>query len=383
MQKRFGLTLFAGLAIIVAACGPGAASSAPSAPASVAPSVAPSEAAPSEEAPSVEPSAATVTCDAPIKIGLVTDVGRVNDKGFNQSAYEGMLAAAEAAPTCFETDYIETTSQSDYATNIAEFTDSGSNVVIGVGFLLGDALGDAAKANSDIKFISVDGVPGAGHDESWMTNGESLFFAEDQAGYMAGVLAASLSKSNHVGVVGGLVVVPPVERFVEGYIDGAKSVKSDIKVDFVYTTSFTDPPQGKSAAQQMIDSGADVIFGAGGLTGNGALEAACQATGVLAIGVDTDQYETLPSVQKCIVSSATKNIVEAVKNSLLRIAQDQFTPGFHTDNAATNGIGLAPYHDQDANVPAETKTLIETTFAGLADGSIVPKVTVDGKTPAQ
>jgi basic membrane protein A and related proteins len=382
MQKRFGLTLFAGLAIIVAACGPGAASSAPSAPASVAPSVAPSE-APSGEAPSTEPSAATITCDTPIKVGLVTDVGRVNDKGFNQSAYEGMLAAAEAAPTCFETEYIETTSQSDYATNIAQFTDSGSNAVIGVGFLLGDALGDAAKANSDIKFISVDGVPGAGHDESWMTNGESLFFAEDQAGYLAGVLAASITKTDHIGVVGGLVVVPPVERFVEGYIDGAKSVNPDIDVDFVYTTSFTDPPQGSSAAQQMIDGGADIIFGAGGLTGNGALEAACQADGVLAIGVDTDQFETLPSVQKCIVSSATKNIVEAVKNSLLRIAQDQFTPGFHTDNAATNGIGLAPFHDQEAAVPAEVKTLLDTTFAGLADGSIVPAVTIDGQTPAQ
>ena len=382
MHKRFGLTLFAGLAIIVAACGPGAGSAAPSVAPSVAASTAPSEAA--SEAPSVGPSAATVTCDTKIKVGLVTDVGRINDKGFNQSAYEGMQAALAAAPTCFETEYIETTSQSDYATNIAQFTDSDSNVVIGVGFLLGDALGDAAKANTDIKFISVDGVPGKGHDETWATqNGESLFFAEDQAGYMAGVLAASLSKSNHVGVVGGLVVVPPVERFVEGYIDGAKSVKSDVKVDFVYTTSFTDPPQGSSAAKQMIDSGADVIFGAGGLTGNGALEAACQATGVLAIGVDTDQFETLPSVQKCIVSSATKNIVEAVKQSLLRIAQDQFTPGFHTDNAATDGIGLAPYHDQDANVPAEVKTLIETTFAGLADGSIVPKVTVDGATPAQ
>jgi len=381
MQKRFGLTLFAGLAIIVAACGPGAASSAP-APASVAPSVAPSE-APSGEAPSTEPSAATITCETALKVGLVTDVGRVNDKGFNQSAYEGMLAAAEAAPTCFETEYIETTSQSDYATNIAQFTDSGSNAVIGVGFLLGDAMGDAAKANTDIKFISVDGVPGAGHDESWMTNGESLFFAEDQAGYLAGVLAASLTKTDHVGVVGGLVVVPPVERFVEGYIDGAKSVNPDIDVDFVYTTSFTDPPQGSSAAQQMIDGGADIIFGAGGLTGNGALEAACQADGVLAIGVDTDQYETLPSVQKCIVSSATKNIVEAVKNSLLRIAQDQFTPGFHTDNAATNGIGLAPFHDQEAAVPAEVQTLLDTTFAGLADGSIVPAVTIDGATPAQ
>ena len=375
MQKRFGLTLFAGLAIIVAACGPGAASTAPSVGPSVAPSIAPSE---------LEPSAATVTCDAKLKVGLVTDVGRINDKGFNQSAYEGMLAAAEAAPTCFDTEYIETTSQSDYAANIAQFTDAGSNIVIGVGFLLGDALGDAAKANTDIKFISVDGVPGKGHDETWTTtNGESLFFAEDQAGYLAGVLAASLTKSKHIGVVGGLVVVPPVERFVEGYIDGAKSVDAATKVDFVYTTSFTDPPQGSSAAKQMIDAGADVIFGAGGLTGNGALEAACQATDVLAIGVDTDQYLALPSVQKCIVSSATKNIVEAVKNSLLRIASDQFTPGFHTDNAATNGIGLAPYHDQDANVPAEVKTLIETDYAGLADGSIVPNVTVDGKTPAQ
>ena len=212
-----------------------------------------------------------------------------------------------------------------------------------------------------------------------MTNGESLFFAEDEAGYLAGVLAASLSKSGHIGVVGGLVVVPPVERFVEGYINGAKSVNADIQADFVYTTSFVDPPQGSNAAQQMIDSGADVIFGAGGLTGNGALEAACQADGVLAIGVDTDQFETLPSVQSCIVSSATKNIVEAVKNSLLRIAQDQFTPGFHTDNAATNGIGLAPFHDMDADVPADVKALLDETFAGLADGSIKTNVVIDGK----
>jgi basic membrane protein A len=377
MQKRYGLTLFAGLAIFVAACSGGGATASPSA-ASAAPSVEAS-AAPSVEASAAPSEATGITCDAPLSIGLVTDVGRVNDKGFNQSAYEGMEAAKAEAPSCFETEYIETTSQSDYAANIAQFTDSGSDVVIGVGFLLGDALGDAAKANSDIKFISVDGVPNPGHDESWMTNGESLFFAEDEAGYLAGVLAASKSTSGHIGVVGGLVVVPPVERFVEGYINGAKSVNPDIQVDFVYTTSFVDPPQGSNAAQQMIDSGADVIFGAGGLTGNGALEAACQADGVLAIGVDTDQYETLPSVQSCILSSATKNIVEAVKNSLLRIAQDQFTPGFHTDNAATNGIGLAPFHDMDSEVSADIKALLDETFAGLADGSIKTNVVIDGK----
>lgn len=385
MQKRFGLTLFAGLAILVAACSGGGASAEPSAaaPSDAGPSAsaaAPSDAAPSESAAAPSESAAgEVTCDEALSVGLVTDVGRVNDKGFNQSAYEGMLAAAEAAPTCFETDFIETTSQSDYAANIGQFTDSGSDVVIGVGFLLGDALGEASIAFPDTKFISVDGAPNPPNDTNWQTNGESLFFAEDQAGYMAGVLAASMSKADHIGVVGGLVVVPPVERFVEGYIDGAKSVKPDIQVDFVYTTSFTDPPQGSNAAQQMIDGGADVIFGAGGLTGNGALEAACQADGVYAIGVDTDQYETLPSVQSCILSSATKNIVEAVKQSLLRIAQDQFTPGFHTDDASTNGIGLAPFHDFEDEVPAEVKTLLEETFAGLADGSIVPSVTVDGQ----
>ncbi|HET7169461.1 MAG TPA: hypothetical protein VFI69_09670, partial [Candidatus Limnocylindrales bacterium] len=104
-----------------------------------------------------------------------------------------------------------------------------------------------------------------------------------------------------------------------------------------------------------------------------------QATGVYAIGVDTDQYETLPSVQKCILSSATKNIVGAVRDSLLRIAQDQFKAGFHTDNAATDGIGLAPFHDKEADVPADVVTLLETTKAGLADGSIVPKVTIDQK----
>lgn len=377
MHKRFSLTLFAGLAILVAACGGGGATASPSTAASVAPSTAPSTAA--SEAPSEAPSAtpAGLTCDTPVKVGLVTDVGRVNDKGFNQSAFEGMEAAKAEAPTCFETDFIETTSQSDYGANIASFTDSGTNVVIGVGFMLGDAIGEAAINNADVKFISVDGLPNPPNDTSWMTNGESLFFAEDQAGYMAGVLAASLSKSNHIGVVGGVVTVPPVERFVEGYIDGAKSVNADIKVDFVYTTSFIDPPQGKNAAQQMIDGGADVIFGAGGLTGNGALEAACQADGVYAIGVDTDQYETLPSVQKCILSSATKNVAGAVKDSLLRIASDGFTPGFHTDNAATNGIGLAPFHDKDADVSADVKTLLDKTFAGLADGSIVPKVTID------
>jgi len=373
--RSLGLTLFAGLAILVAACGPGGETTAPTdAPATQAPaSEAPASEAPMSEAPT------GITCDTPLQVGLVTDVGRVNDKGFNQAAFEGMEAAKAEAPTCFETQFIETTSQSDYARNIAEFSENDYDVVIGVGFLLGDALGDAAAEHPDAKFISVDGVPGEGHDSTWTTNGESLFFAEDEAGYLAGVLAASITETNTIGVVGGLLVVPPVERFVEGYINGAKATNPDIDVKFTYTSSFVEPEQGKAAAQQMIDAGADVIFAAGGLTGNGALLAACDAD-KLAIGVDLDQYETLPEARPCLVSSATKNIVEAVKNSLLRIAQDQFTPGFHTDTAATDGVGLAPFHDNADAVSAEVQALLDETFAGLADGSITTDVVVDGQT---
>ena len=168
MQKRFGLTLFAGLAIIVAACGGWRRSTAPSAAASVAPSVAPSE-APSRRA--VDRAVGrgdhlrrrrSRSASSPTSVASTT-------RASTSPPTRACSRPPRRRPTCFETEYIETTSQSDYATNIAQFTDSGSNVVIGVGFLLGDALGDAAKANSDIKFISVDGVPNAGHDESWMT----------------------------------------------------------------------------------------------------------------------------------------------------------------------------------------------------------------------
>ena len=381
--RSIAFLVLAGVAVVANACGIGGATPSPTPlpQATEGPTLAASGAAATP---------AGLTCTTKLKVGIVTDVGRVDDKGYNQSTYEGMQAAATEAPSCFDTDYIETTTAADYAKNIESFTDAQFDVVIGVGPSLANDLGDAAAANPNSTFISVDGAPAGcpsgspaecvAHDGTWAANGESLLFAEDEAGYLAGVLAASMSKAGHVGVVGGLAGQPAFERLVEGYVNGARSVKADIGVAFVYTTSVIDPTLGNAAAKQMIDSGADVIFGAAGRAGNGALSAACEAANVLAIGVDVDEFWTIPEVQKCLLSSAIKNVKSAVHDALLRIASDQFKAGLRTENASTGGVGLAPFHNFDAQVPQAVKDLLATTLAGLADGSIKAGVEADGKT---
>lgn len=382
--RSIAVLLLAGLAVTASGCGIGGATPSPT------PQLQPTEQATQPAGGSPAASQAGLTCPSKLKVGIVTDVGRVDDKGFNQSTYEGMQAAAAEAPTCFDTDYIETDTAADYARNIESFTDAQFDVVIGVGPALANDLGDAAAANPSAKFISVDGAPAGcppgspaecvAHNSTWTTNGESLLFAEDEAGYLAGVLAASMSTAAHVGVIGGPADQASFERYVEGYVNGARSVKPDIPVALVYATSASDPPSGNAAAKQMIEGGADVIFAAAGITGNGALSAACEVTGVLAIGAGTDQFGTIPEVQKCLLSSAMKNVKGAVHDALIRIASSEFKAGFDTDNATTGGVGLAPFHDFDAQVPQAVKDLLATTLAGLADGSITTGVTVDGST---
>lgn len=384
MQARWiALVVFAGAGLVANACGPSGSTPSPT------PLTQATE-QPTAEGSGPVATSAGLTCPAKLKVGIVTDVGRVDDKGFNQSTYEGMQAAAADAPTCFDTDYIETTAAADYAKNIESFTDAQFDIVIAVGPLLANDLGDAAAANPAATFISVDGTPTGcpagsspdciAHDTTWATNGESLFFAEDEVGYLAGVLGASMSKAGHIGVVGGPQGVAAYEQYVEGYINGARSVKADLPIEAVYATADEEPPQGNDTAKQMIDKGADVVFAAAGLTGNGALSAACEAANVLAIGVGVDKAATIPEVQKCVLSSATKNVKGAVHDALIRIASGEFKGGAHLDNAATGGVGLAPFHTFDSQVPQAVKDLLATTLAGLADGSIKTGVTVDGST---
>ena len=304
-------------------------------------------------------------------VGLVTDVGKINDKSFNQSAWEGVQRAEKELGA--KVQYIETSDAKDYAKNIATFGDEKYDVIVTVGFNLGEATDAAAATYPNTKFIGVDqfqaaDVPGVA----------GLNFPEDNAGFLVGALAAMMSKSNKIGAVCGTDAVPPVWRFGEGYKAGAayadqqNGTTTEVFVvyhsDVGFDKTFTDPEWGASTAKSMMDQGADAIFGCGGVTGNGAITAAAQA-GAYAIGVDTDQYLTLPEAAPRMLSSAMKLITPGVFD-LIKMAKDgNFPTGNYFGNA-----GYAPFHDLENEVPADIKTKMEEINKGLLDGSIKTNV---------
>src|SRR5436189_4258300 len=271
--RSTGLALLAGLSILFAACGGGGATTAPTAaPAATTAATAAATAAP------------TTAALKPIKVGVVTDVGQLEDKSFNQSSNEGAKAAAADAGGTH--DVIVTQAISDYAANIQTFVDNNFDVIVTVGFLLGTDTAKAAKANPKIKFIGVDqgicvdenGAPDAtfackGDSAKLLPNYQGIVFAEPQPGYLVGIIAASISKSGTLGAVGG-TNVPAVVNYWRGFENGAHSVKADAKVLYQETNpdpakGFNDPTAGKTIANQFMDQGADVLFQIAGLTGQG------------------------------------------------------------------------------------------------------------------
>jgi basic membrane protein A and related proteins len=390
-HRSLGLTLFGGLAIIVAACGGGATPS----PSASAPA---SEPAASEPAAS-EPAASEATASMrPLKVGVVTDVGQLEDKSFNQSSNEGSIAAAEA--TGGEHDVIVTQNISDYGQNIQQFVDQEFDVIVTIGFLIGSDTAIAAKNNPDVTFIGVDqgicvdeqAVPDptftcAGDAAALLPNYQGIIFAEAQPGYLAGIVAGSLTESGTIGAVGG-TNVPAVVNYWRGYENGATAVNADVEVLYQETDpdpakGFNDPTKGRAIAEQFISQDADVLFQVAGLTGQGVLEAACNAD-IHGIGVDVDQAVSLPNLAPCIVTSAEKKLKDTVQAAVTSVATDTFTAGTVLYNAASDpaAIGLAPYHDNADLITPEIQTLIDDAFQGFVDGSLDPcapiKCTVSG-----
>jgi basic membrane protein A len=302
------------------------------------------------------------------QVGLVTDVGKVDDKSFNESAWNALKDAETQLGATVS--YIETTDPKDYGKNIGTFADKGYNVIVTSGFGLGEATAEAAKKYPNVKFIGTDQFQAETID-----NYAGLIFNEDKAGFLAGALAALMSKSGTVGAVLGTDVVPPVVLFGKGYEAGAKYINPDIKVLIAYhpgglAKGFIDPEWGKQTAVQQIDQGADVIFGAGGKTGNGAL-IACAEKKVYCIGVDTDQWYTVPEAKAYMLSSAMKLITPGTLD-LIKAAKD----GTFKGGNVTGAVGLAPFHDTEPQIPAEVKTKLQDIDKALKDGSLQTGVTL-------
>ena len=314
------------------------------------------------------------------KIGLVTDVGGVNDKSFNQSAWDGVQKAAKEFG--WDAKYIESKQPTDYEKNIDQFATEKYDVIVTVGFMMGDATAAKAVQYTNIKFAIIDNAyfPTKGakpcddtkkdcYSDGGLKNVTSLMFQEDQVGFLAGVLAGGMTKTGTVCSVSGMEI-PPVVRFVVGYQNGAKWIKPDVKPLNVYIPSFVDTPKGKETGQSMIGQGCDVIFGVGGNTGNGGLLAA-KEKGLMAIGVDVDQYLTYPEVKDALLSSAAKNVDAAVYNYLKAVNGKTDKAGIFTANLQNGGVGLAPYHDWDSKIPQTVKDKIKAAIDGLKSGSIV------------
>jgi basic membrane protein A len=292
-------------------------------------------------------------------------VGEIDDKSFNQSAWEGVeQAEAELGATV---DFIETKDAKDYAANIGLFAEQGYDVIVTVGFALGEATLEAADAYPDINFIGVDQFQVPGAEKPNLTG---LIFSEDKSGFLAGALAAQLTQSGTIAAVLGTDLVPPVVAFKEGYEAGASYINPDVNIISTYhpgglDVAFTDPEWGATTAKQAIDQGADVIFGAGGKTGNGALIETAGNPGLFCIGVDSDQWETVPEAHPCLVSSAMKLITPGVFD-LIKAAQE----GSFPSGNFVGPVALAPFHDFEADVPQEVKDQLAEIEAGLQDGSI-------------
>jgi basic membrane protein A and related proteins len=331
MRKMFSVSvlLLMVIAIVLTGCGKKAdtntaAGSPTPKPASTAP------AATASATPAPAPTAA-----AAMNIGMVTDIGGVNDKSFNQSAWEG-LKKIEADGKA-KTKYLQSKSDADYTTNLNTFVKDKYTLTWGIGFLMGDALKTVATQNPDAKLAIIDNVVDA-------PNVESVTFAENEGAFLVGVVAGLTTKTNKIGFVGG-IDIPVIKRFEAGFKAGVAAVNPNAKITVNYTGAFDKPDLGKAAAATIYNDKADIIFHAAGATGNGVFNEAKdrvkKGEKVWVIGVDKDQ--SLDFGDDVTLTSMLKRVDQAI----IRVSNDVIAGKFKggAANAVVlglkdNGVGL-------------------------------------------
>ena len=283
------------------------------------------------------------------KACAVTDTGGVDDKGFNQNTWAGVQAAAKKGG--FDAKLLESKAETDYVPNINSFVGEKCDVIVTVGFLLGDATKAAAEANAGTKFTIVDYAY-----NPTIPNVLGQVYATNQAAFLAGYLAAGVSKTGTVGTFGGINIGPPVTDFKEG----------------LFTGNFNSLDDGKAFAKNLNDEGADVVMPVAGKVGQGsaALAAELGVDKLKIIGVDTDQYLTDPDHKGVFLSSVLKQVGSTTATAVTEAFDGSFKGGVLVGDLKSGGVGIAPAHDLASSVPADLQGELDAIAKGIVDGSI-------------
>lgn len=316
----------------------------------------------SEEASSEEDTEAETEEDIDgtgFKIGMVTDVGGVNDGSFNQSAWEGLQRAAENFGC--EVKYIESKGDADFVPNIESFLDEDYDLIICTGYVMADAVRDAAELNPDQKFAIVDDASNADLD-----NVTCMMFEQEQASYLVGLAAGYTTESNVVGFVVGQAN-ETMNSFGYGYCAGVLDANPDATILQYNANSFGDASAGKTAVNTMVTKGADVVFHAAGGTGLGVIDG-CKENGIWAIGVDSDQSPLAPET---ILTSALKRVDNACYDATKKAILGTLEGGVATYDLAAGGVDIAPTTD---NLSKDVLKKIEDAKKDIIAGDlVVPK----------
>ena len=259
------------------------------------------------------------------KVTLVLSTGGVNDQSFNQSAWEGAQEAEKELGV--EVSYLESKSDSEYIQNIETAIDNDSDLVIGVGFQMGDAIKEVAEAYPEQNFAIIDSTY-----EEIPENVRPILFNEEQAGYAVGLIASQMTKTGTVGFIGG-IDIPSCSNFGVGFKKAIEEENKNNKVLVQYTNSFTDAAKGRVVAEQMVKDGADILFMASGGGNNGILEVV-KENNIKAIGVDMPSNYLSPND---IVTSALKNVGEGVKLTIKDFTEGNFNGGNEVRYDLSNG----------------------------------------------
>lgn len=305
----------------------------------------------------------------------VTDTGGVDDRSFNENAYNGLVEAADEVG--FEPVVLESQSDADFEPNIDALVEQGCDLIVTVGFLLGDATEAAAQENTDTNFAIVDFAYEAEYE-----NVLGLTYATDQAAFMAGYVAAAMSETGTVGTYGGLNI-PTVSIFMKGFEAGIEyhneQKGTDVKLvgwdtaadDGLFTGDFEDLSKGRQTTESLLDQGADIILPVAGPVGQGSIEA-IRAGGDAAklIWVDTDGCESVPDACDLFLTSVKKNFDVSVYDATVAAANGEFEGGVYSGTLENDGVELGPFNEFEGDISDELQGELDAIRAGIIDGSI-------------